>query len=68
MWPITAACGAALTLTFAQRVRARRVSFARPSLERAGPPQSAAVGGLIFCLAAEATERKTADSCGEQKG
>lgn len=70
--PITVVQCVALTLTFAQRVCARRISLAWPSLERAGPSQSASVGGLIFCLAAEMRKKKTqtiskTDSRREQK-
>lgn len=46
------------SLTFAQRLCARRISLARPSLERAGSPQSASVSGLIFCFAAETKKQQ----------
>lgn len=48
-----------LSLTFAQRLSAGGVSLARPSLECAGSPQSASMGGLILCLTTETYKTQT---------
>lgn len=47
-----------IRLTFAQRLCAGGVSFARPPFKRAGSPQSASMSGLILRLSTE-TSTKT---------